>query len=430
MPSSKRSRTFTRSVSAGSLTSSKRQLLRCLDRLKDRMLDVSRELYLRPELSGQEQHACALLCGILEEAGFEVEQGVGGLETAFIARLSRGRGSNVGILLEYDALPGIGHGCGHNLIAASGLAAGLALANVNRSWRGTLTLFGTPAEETFGGKAVLSDAGVFDGLDGALIVHGGHENRVFTESLACGSFEVVFTGRAAHAVVCPEKGVNALDALVQLYVGLSLAKKSLGQGVKVVGVILEGGERANLVPARAVGHFSVRAPNHAQRRAAHRRVVRLVESVSRASGTRFSLRPTDAPYMEMRTNHALALLARDNFDLIGRRTNDAPRASMGSIDMGNVSQRVPSVHLYVDLGAGSVPAHTRQFARATQAPNGRRATLAGAQVLALTALDLFCGKVARRGIRTEFLKMKKHARLEGGGKRRLHGLSRTGKEIG
>jgi amidohydrolase len=380
-----------------------------VERRKRRILDVSRELYLHPELSGQEHHACALLCGILKQEGFEVEQGTGGLDTAFTARLSRGRGAHVGILLEYDALPGIGHGCGHNLIAACGLGAGLALADLRLRWRGALTLVGTPAEETFGGKAMLANAGIFDGMDGALIVHGGHENRVFTDSLACGSFEVVFRGRTAHAVVSPERGINALDALVQLYVGLSMSKKSLGRGVHVVGIILEGGERSNLVPARAVGQFSVRAPTHAQRRAAHRRVVQLVEAISRGTGAQFSLQPTDAPYMEMRTNHALARLARTHFAALGRRTNDAPRPSMGSLDMGNVSQRAPAVHLYVDLGAGPGPPHTRRFARPTQTPAGRRSTLVGAKVLALTALDLLCRPDARRAVRAEFLRMRTNA---------------------
>lgn len=365
------------------------------------MLAISRQLYLNPELSGEERAASALLAGRLRREGFRVERGVAGLETAFAARLGRGGGPRVALLLEYDALPGLGHGCGHNLIAACGLGAALALADRRRDWRGTLGVVGTPAEETFGGKAVLADAGLFDGLEGALIVHGGREDRVFTESLACGSFEVVFRGRASHAVVEPEQGINALDALVQLYVGLDMLRRSLGARVRIPGVILEGGVRPNVVPERAVGRFSVRAPTHAARRVVHRRVVRLVEGIARATGTRFSIRPTDHPYMEMRTNRALAEAARSHFLRLGRRTNDAPRRSMGSLDMGNVSHRAPAVHLYVDLGA-PVPAHTRAFARATQAPGGRRAARVGAKVLALTALDLFTRPALRRAVRGEF----------------------------
>ncbi|MEE9217445.1 MAG: amidohydrolase [Acidobacteriota bacterium] len=382
----------------------RRRLLQRIERRRSQILELSRHLYLHPELSGEERHACALLSGILAREGFEVERGVGRLETAFTARLQHGRGAHVGVLLEYDALPEIGHGCGHNMIAACGLGAGLALADLRRNWRGTLTLVGTPAEETFGGKAVLANAGLFDGMDAALIVHGGHENRVFTDSLACGSFEVVFRGRAAHAVVCPERGVNALDALVQVYVGIDMMRKSLGREIQMVGVILEGGVRPNLVPDRAVGRFSIRAPTHLLRRAAHRRFVHMVQAVSRATGTRFSIRATDVPYLQMRTNEVLAHTARAHFERLGRHTNDAPRTARGSIDMGNVSQRAPALHLYVDLGAGSATPHTRRFARATQSAGGRRATLAAAQVLALTSLDILARPELRRAARAEFLR--------------------------
>lgn len=366
------------------------------------IVSVSRHLYLNPEQSGEERLSSALLAARLERAGFRVARGIGGLPTAFSAVLERGRGGRVAVLAEYDALPDLGHGCGHNLIAACGLGAALALAQRCSDWRGRLEVVGTPAEETFGGKAVLAETGLFDRLDAALMVHAGHEDRVLTESLACGSFEVTFRGRSAHAVAAPELGVNALDALVQLYVGLEMLRRSLGSGVRIPGVIVEGGVRPNIVPERAVGRFSLRAPTHAARREAHRRVVRLIEGVARATGTRFSIRPTDHPYMEMRTSRTLAESARQNFLRLGRRTQDGPRRSMGSLDMGNVSYRTPALHLYVDLGAGPVPAHTRAFARATQTLAGRRATLVGAKVLALTALDLLTRPALRRAARTEF----------------------------
>ena len=384
------------------LSSLHKLVIQAVDRRGPDILGLSRDLYLRPELSGEERHACTVVTARLEKAGFKVERGVAGLGTAFTARLGRGRGAHVGVLLEYDALPEVGHGCGHNLIAACGLGAGLALADLIRRWRGRLTLVGTPAEETFGGKVVLADAGIFDRMDGVLMVHAGYENRVFSNSLACGSFEVVFVGRSAHAVTSPELGINALDALVQLYVGLDLMEKSLGRGVRIPGVILEGGVRPNMVPERAVGRFSVRAPTHALRRAVHRRVVRLVQGIARATGARFSIHPTDYPYLEMRTNRALAEAAREHFLRLGRSTNDAPRTAMGSLDMGNVSHRAPALHLYVDLGAGAIAGHTREFARATQAAAGRRATLAGAKVLALTALDLLTRPTLRRAARAEF----------------------------
>jgi amidohydrolase len=378
------------------LTAAGRRLVQAIDGSRGDIVGICKRLYSDPELSGEEHRASRFLAARLDRAGFKVERGTGGLPTAFRARLRRGAGGRAAVLIEYDALPEVGHGCGHNLIAASGLGAALALADRRADWRGTLDVIGTPAEETFGGKAVMVEAGVFDGLDAALMVHAGYEDRVLTESLACASFELAFRGRAAHAVSAPEQGINALDALVQVYVGMEMLRKALGHGVHIPGVIVQGGVRPNLVPERAVGRFSVRAPTHARRREVHRRVVRLIEGVARATGARFSLRPTDQPYMEMRTNRTLADAARRHFARLGRRVNDAPRRSMGSLDMGNVSHRVPALHLYVSLGPGTPAPHTRDFARATLSPAGRRAALAGAQVLALTTLDVLAHRDLRR----------------------------------
>jgi amidohydrolase len=373
---------------ARTLTAAGRRVVQALERRRTEIFSVCRRLYADPELSGEEHRASRFLAARLERAGFRIERGAGGLPTAFRARLRRGAGGRAAILIEYDALPGVGHGCGHNLIAASGLGAALALADRRADWRGTLEVIGTPAEETFGGKAVMAEAGIFDGLDAALMVHAGFEDRVLTESLASASFELAFRGRAAHAVSAPEQGINALDALVQVYVGLEMLRKALGPGVHIPGVIVQGGVRPNLVPERAVGRFSVRAPTHARRREVHRRVVRLIEGVARATGARFSLRPTDQPYMEMRTSRTLAEAARRHFARLGRKVNDAPRRSMGSLDMGNVSHRVPALHLYVGLGSSAPAPHTREFARATLSPAGRQAALAGSEVLALTTLDI------------------------------------------
>jgi amidohydrolase len=394
---------------SGELAAAGRRLLQALARRRSEIVSVCRRLYADPEQSGEEHRASRFLAGRLESAGFRIERGAGGLPTAFDARLRNGAGGRAAILVEYDALPGVGHGCGHNLIAASGLGAALALAERRADWRGTLEVIGTPAEETFGGKAVMAEAGVFDGLDAALMVHAGYEDRVLTDSLACASFELVFRGRAAHAVSAPEHGINALDALVQVYVGMEMLRKSLGHGVHIPGVIVQGGVRPNLVPERAVGRFSVRAPTHARRREVHRRVVRLIEGVARATGARFSLRPTDRPYLEMRTNRALAEAARRHFARLGRPVNDAPRRAMGSLDMGNVSHRAPALHLYVSLGPGAPPPHTREFARATLGPGGRRAALAGAQILALTTLDVLTRADLRRRARAEW----RAARREG-----------------
>ncbi|MGH9786505.1 MAG: amidohydrolase, partial [Terriglobia bacterium] len=238
------------------------RLERALEEVAPSLSALSRDLHEHPELSLQEHRSSALLQSLLREAGFQVTGGVAGLPTSFVAvRQGVSAGARIAFLAEYDALPGIGHACGHNLIAAASIGAGLSLARLADQLPGEVIVLGTPAEETVGGKCIMVREGVFDGIDAALMVHPGSEWRVEVDSLACISLEVTFLGKEAHAVAWPEKGINALDALIQLFVGIEMLRKRLGRDVRMPGVILEGGQRPNIVPSRAVGHFTLRAPD-------------------------------------------------------------------------------------------------------------------------------------------------------------------------
>jgi amidohydrolase len=307
----------------------------------------------------------------------------------------------VAILAEYDALPDIGHGCGHNLIATSALGAGRILYRLRGRLGGELRIIGTPGEETVGGKALMVKEGVFRGLDAALMIHPGTEYRVQTTSLACQSIQVTFEGKASHAVAAPDRGVNALDPLIQLYVSVDSMRKALTPEVRIPGVIVEGGKRANIVPDRAVGRFSIRARNRAAVEAIRERITRMAQGLASAGGARVTVSRIDETYDEMITNGVLAGLFKQNLKALGVETNDAPRERMGSLDMGNVSHVVPSLHAYVAIAPSTGALHTREFAEATISESGRRGLMVAVQALAMTAIDLLTHAEASSEARRE-----------------------------
>ena len=360
-----------------------------VERLRPDLLRVSRDLYEHPELSMQETRSSAQLQQILGAAGFAVETGAAGMPTAFIAARHGGAaGPRIAFLAEYDALPDIGHACGHNIIAAASLGAGLALGALADRLPGSVLVIGTPAEETIGGKCLMVREGIFKGVDAALMIHPGSEWRVDVDSLACISLEVTFTGREAHAVAWPEKGINALDALVQFYLAVDALRRRSSSQVRIPGVILEGGRRPNIVPARAVGHFTLRAPTTRERDDVRAAFERAARGVAEASGCALAIRATDEPYDDMVTNPVMARMFAACLDEVGIGVVDGPRPNKGSLDMGNVSRAVPSVHPFIAICERGTPSHSEAFARATVSPQGEEALITAARCLALTGLEL------------------------------------------
>jgi len=372
--------------------------------LSDDLFEFSRALYDDPELSLEEVRASRRLTDILAREGFQIARGVAGLPTSFVA-VARGArpGPAVAILAEYDALPDVGHGCGHNLIAGSALGSGMVLGRLRGRLAGEIRIIGTPAEETVGGKVLMAREGIFEGLDAALMIHPGTEFRVHTTSLACQSIEITFQGKASHAVAAPDRGVNALDPLVQLYVGVDALRKSLTPEVRIPGVIVEGGKRANVVPELATGRFSIRARNRTAVEAILDRLVRLAQGLASASGAKVSFRRLDEAYDEMLTNSVLAGLFKENLEALGETTNDAPRERMGSLDMGNVSHAVPALHAYIGIVPPTGALHTREFAEATVSEKGRQGLLLAVQALSMTAIDLLSRPETVAAARAEFL---------------------------
>ncbi len=360
-----------------------------VERLRPLLTGLSRQLYEHPELSLQETRSAARLQEILAKAGFSVQPGTAGMATAFVAsRRGSGERPRIAFLAEYDALPEIGHACGHNIIAAASLGAGLALGAIADRLPGEVMVIGTPAEETVGGKCLMVRAGVFSDVDAALMIHPGSEWRVEVDSLACISLEVTFSGREAHAVAWPERGINALDALIQFYIAVDALRKRSSSQVRIPGVILEGGRRPNIVPARAVGHFTLRAPSARERDEIREAFERAARGVAEAAGCGVSIRATDEPYDDMVTNPVMAALFAGFLGEAGIAVVDGPRPNKGSLDMGNVSRAVPSVHPFIAICDRGTPSHSAAFARATVTPRAEEALMTAARCLALTGLDL------------------------------------------
>lgn len=382
------------------------RIMQAADDLAGEIRGISRTLHADPELSLEERRAADGLCARLEKAGFLVERGQAGLPTAFVAALGEeGRGPTIAFLAEYDALPGIGHGCGHNLIAAAGVGAGLVLARAagqGEQLSGRVLVIGTPAEETIGGKAVMVREGVFRSVDAALMIHPSWEWRVYSDSLACASIEVTYLGREAHAVAWPEKGINALDALVQLYIAVDMLRKRMGREVRAPGVILEGGVRPNMIPARAVGAFSLRAPTTERLTEVRAHVERAARSIAEATGCQVAIRQTDNTYDDMLTNRVLAERVKEHLARMGIATIDDPRANKGSLDMGNVSRAVPSVHAFIRVAEPETPLHSEGFARATLSPEAEKALMTAVKALALTGYDALTDAGLLDRARSEF----------------------------
>ena len=370
------------------------QLLRSrLDELKAELLDVSHQIHARPELRYEEVFASGLLCRVLGEHGFDVQAGVAGLETAFTATYDTGRpGPKVAVFCEYDALPEIGHGCGHNVIASAGLGAALLtkhLLESDASIGGSLHVVGSPAEEGGGGKIPLIDAGVLDGMSAAIMLHPGGENLSAMRTLSRAGIEIVFTGKAAHAAVSPEQGINALDAAVLTLTAIGLLRQQTTGDTRIHAIITEGGEAQNIIPERAVLQASVRCEDPATLMDdLLPRVLNCAKGAALATGTEVSIDHTAPAYLSINPNAVLEGIVEDAYQRIGRVTEPhRTEVFPGSTDMGNVSQVVPSIHPNIEILPG-LSMHSRRSTELVGGENGDRAVIDGALMLGMTAATL------------------------------------------
>jgi len=371
-------------------TQAKRRVCDEVDRLRDLLVFASHQIHGHPELGYAEHLAHDLLCEILEEQGLLVERGAYGLPTAFEARVGDG-GPNIAVLLEYDALPGIGHACGHNIIAAAGLGAGLAAAAVASDLGGTVTILGTPAEEGGGGKIAMIDAGAFGGVDAAMMVHPAGAELRRISAIAIQQLRVRYHGRSAHAAAAPHEGRNALDAAVLGYVNVAALRQHIRPEERIHGIFTEAGEKPNVVPSTAVTEWYVRSPTLASLEPLKARVVACLQAGADAAGCSMELEWVGKPYAEMIDNGPLLELYEANAHTLGRVPADPTPATavVGSTDMGNVSYAVPSIHPMVQAAPAGTAIHTIEFEASAAGEQGNRAVLDGAKAMAMTIVDLW-----------------------------------------
>ena len=391
----------------------KARVIEAVDRLADELERLSHQLHEHPELAFEEERAHAWLTDFLAKQGATVERGVGGLPTAFRATIpGSGAGPTVAILAEYDALPGIGHACGHNVIATAGVGAGAALARAlgTLPFAGRVQVIGTPAEEGGAGKVRLMEAGVFDGVDAAMMIHGRCGTQVWRPTLGIVKVKVEFFGKAAHASSWPWRGVNALNAVIALFNAVDAMRQQLRPEARVHGVITKGGEQANIIPEYTSAEFYLRGATVAYCRELLRRFTAAAEGAATATGCRVRVTPDPIVHEPMKPNATLADLFRRNLEYIDFPEDpDDGEAGYGSTDCGNVSQRLPTIHPYIRIAPDGVPGHSREFAEWARSPLARAGMVAGAKALALTALDVLATPDALARARADFAQEGGHA---------------------
>ena len=381
----------------------KRRVAAAVERLGDELTALSLDIHAHPELAFEETHAADRVGRFLTEQGFKVEAGVGGIPTAFRASLETGPGPTLAILCEYDALPGVGHACGHNVIAAAGAGAGAALMAARDGLpSGRVVVIGTPAEERGGGKGCLVEAGLFRDVDAAMMIHGFDRTLLHQDLLGVARVTFEWEGRAAHASVDPWEGVNALDACIATFNGVAMLRQQMRPDCRIHGVVTEGGIAGNIIPERAVADFNVRGPSLEAMWALHRRVVACAEAAALATATRLTVTRHPDVYEPMRRNQGLLDVFAANLGASGLAEGPAAPDRLASSDIGNVSQVTPTIHAWVQIAALGTAIHTREFAGAAAAPSARLGLLAGAKLMALSAVDLLADPSRLRVIKEEF----------------------------
>ena len=355
---------------------------------RQQLVQLSLYIHDNPELGFEEEKASARLTGYLEDNGFYVERGIAGLATAFRATYGKGR-PRIALLAEYDALPKIGHGCGHNIIATSAVGAAVGSKSIIDQLGGSIVVLGTPGEEVFGGKIDMVKAGAFKEIDVAMIVHPDVHNMVTIQALSCSSLEVEFFGQPAHAAAQPYKGINALEAMILAFTSVNSLRQHIRSEARIHGIITDGGEAPNIVPAHSAAVFLIRAQDDEYLAELKDKVLNCFTGVSIASGARLEYRWREKAYAPMKSNSNLAGLFKQNLESLGRHVEAfSPDFGFGSTDMGNVSQVVPSIHPTIAIASPEVLIHTQEFTSAAASKAGHEGFMDAAKAMAMTVTDI------------------------------------------
>lgn len=381
----------------------KQQACKRIDDIAQVLVEVSHEIHAHPEQNFNEVFASELLVRTANNLGMPTDAHMYDCDTGFAGNI--GTGPTVCVMSEYDALPDIGHGCGHNIIAAAGLGAAIGLAEVAQSAGGRVRYLGTPAEEGGGGKLVMARNGALEGVDVAMMVHSADADLTSIDAIALQQLVVEYHGEAAHAAAAPEKGRNALDAAVLGYMAVAALRQHILPTERVHGIFTQAGEKPNIVPREASMEWYVRSDTVTTLNALKPRVLAALHSGATACGCGFSHAWIDTPYADMVTNNNLSALYVSNAAHLGRNVT-IPGANgrrvVGSTDMGNVSHLVPSIHPMISSAPTGTAIHTLDFAKASVTPQADRAVIDGAKAMAMTAIDFWTSTDLQRSIREEF----------------------------
>lgn len=371
--------------------------------LRAALIDLSRRIHRNPEVKFQEVEASRWLSEAACQAGFRVERPIGGLDTAFRASYAGSRhGPTIAFLAEYDALPRLGHACGHNLIGPASLGAALGLRAVMEGLPGSIHLIGTPGEEGGGGKVILAQAGVFDDVDAAMLVHPSGRIILWKHALARRKLFIEFFGKAAHAAASPEKGISALDATLQTFNSIDALREHILDSSRIHGIITHGGDAPNIVPDYSASLFYVRAREDDYCDELIEKVRNCARGAAIATGARVEIEMQGA-YRSLRTNTPLAQAFKSNLESLGWSFDRIdPAEGIGSTDMGDVSHVAPAIHPYVSIGSEDLTGHSPDFAAASVSEQAFAAMIAAAKAMAATALDVILRPDLYKAIKADF----------------------------
>ena len=361
--------------------------------IKDRLVKISEFMYHNPELGNKEFKSIEQLISLLEENNFKVEKEFLGLKTAFRAVYDSNKpGLTVGYLCEYDALPDIGHGCGHNMIGTMSAGAGVILSKILDEVGGRIIVYGTPAEETDGAKVIFAEQGVFEELDAAMILHPSDKTTKSGTSMALYPLQFTYKGRTAHAASCPQDGINALNSVIQLFNGIDALRQHVTPDVRMHGIITQGGVAANIVPDKAVAQFYFRAAKKETVMELLEKVKKIAEGAALMTGATLEMERYELPYDNLVTHENLSDAFTENMKALGI-TEFEENKTFGSSDIGNVSHIVPTIHPTIGISNCSVISHSREMADATISDLGHERLIIGALALAYTGYDVLTNKV-------------------------------------
>ncbi|TRM11075.1 M20 family metallopeptidase [Lentibacillus cibarius] len=394
-------------VKAESLQAIRKHITEDIEQNKARYLQTSHDIHENPEIGNEEFFASNLLTTILTDEGFRVDKGVAGHETAFLAsKKGKKDGLKIAFLAEYDALPEIGHACGHNMIGTTSVAAAVALSKVIDDVGGELVVLGTPAEE--GGpngsaKGSFVKAGLLEDIDAAIMLHPGNETTLTGPTLGVDPLDFAFFGTPAHASAAPEKGINALDSVIQLFNGINALRQHLPSDVRIHGIITDGGDAPNIVPEYAKARFFIRAATRTTLNEVTEKVKGIANGAALATGATVQISAFQNEVDNFIINHQFDAVFKEVIEGLGESVNMEERTAVGSTDAGNVSQVVPTIHPHIKIGPTELVGHTVAFREAARSEKGDEALILGAKAAALTVLELLTNPSVYDGIYQEFL---------------------------